>query len=689
MTLTLACGTSVYAVDSGVSPAGYSGALSTPNAESIGVGDVVLAYTNSIDAQAHHPDFTDHNYVLGIGLLPYVEVFGRLADRSYDNPKLIGLTDLSTSIKFTVPDMPWLVRFPHPALKPHLAVGVTDIAGKAQKSHSYYGVASWQYQKAGLSLGYAETADVVYNKTNVDGIFGSVTIQPTDWLQGIAEYNGQDAQVGVRVMSPQNSLPLALRIAADVRYDLSNEDGKQAKWGVSVQRPLAFVAERPQVALNNITPTTAEVLPLVTASAQVQNEQTAVSIPTHNLEQILKKQGFQDIRFGTEQDTLVISVENQSYLWNDLDAIGAILAAFYNASADMENVKIILNKQQIPVMMVSSQRACLATWQQQTAQSVCKTPVLHHLHFTPQQISAAMAETQWINAPVQSSSLRPRIGLSPILNYTLGTEYGVLDYSLGMATTVEIPLWWQGLLAETQYTQPIEESADFKRGGVFYDQRLQAGIKRAMLHQYLRHDRMDTHVAVGQLYPNTYGSFVEGQFNSDYHQFSATLGYFEQNNDTQTRHQPMLLGYRYQIPYYDAQIAVKAGEFFDGDRGLKVESRFMFADTDVNIFFQKTKHDQQQASSYVGLEIALPLTPRRAYTHSVLQIKGSEEYKQSFMTRVNHRKNYVEGSWGNARLFDVPYNIDDILFNRDRLSRTYILQHTARIQQVFQQEIHP
>lgn len=678
-----------YAVDSGITPSGYSGALSTPNATSLATGDIALAYANSIDAHTHRQDFTDHNYLIGIGLLPNVEIFGRLADRSYNNYDFSSgdLRDLSASIKLTIPDMPWLVRFPHPALKPHLAIGATDIGGAAQNFRSYYGVSSWQYQMFGLNLGYAETHHSTDNKTRVDGLFGSFIIQPTDWLQGIAEYDGQDTQIGMRVISPQGSLPLNFRIAADIRYDFSNEDNKQPIWGFNIQRPLAFIADRPQISSHTQSPTT-QILPVVISPLKVENTSTSPLNAADNLKELLKKQGFQDIQLGKEQNTLVISIENQSYLWNELDAIGVILAAFYRTSLDVENVKIIINKQKIPVIMVSSQRSCLATWDQ-AIQNKCKAPILHHLYFTPQQISAATIQTQWENHITQPSSLRPRIGLSPVLNYTLGTEYGAFDYSAGIAATFEMPLFWQGLVAEARYIQPIEESLDFKQGGVFYEQRLQNGFDRVMLHQYLRFNQVDTHTAIGRLYPDVYGGFFEGQFPLGSHQFSTTFGYFKNDENNLTDYHPLLLGYRYQVPQQDIQLAVKVGEFLDGDKGFKIESRFMFADTDVNLFFQKTKHDNQQAQDYIGLEIALPLTPRRSYTNSWLQVKGNEEYKQSFMTRINHNQNLVAGSAQNARLFDVPYNMDDKLFNRDRLSRSYVLQHMSRIQQIFQSEINP
>src|SRR6476620_6354169 len=85
------------AVQTTMTSAGYTGLGLTPNAHLLGWGYLEGAYDNQLPGIVARP--TGHNYVLGFGLLPNIEISGRLATNSLQDSCLVapgcGVRDLS------------------------------------------------------------------------------------------------------------------------------------------------------------------------------------------------------------------------------------------------------------------------------------------------------------------------------------------------------------------------------------------------------------------------------------------------------------------------------------------------------------------------------------------------------------------------------------------------------------------
>lgn len=688
---------------SGISPSGFTGALSTPVAKSLDHGNFALGYSNSLDSKIQNIGYNDHNYVLGIGILPNVELFGRLADRSNDEVCFSGdciVRDLSASLKITLPTLPWGMLTPNSPLQPQFAIGATDIGGAAANFQTVYGVASWQLQDLDISLGYSEAKEHGL-KNRVDGTFANIIYQATPWAQGIAEYDGNDAQLGLRALTPPQSLPANFNLSADLKYDFAN-DGDFI-WGLSLQRPLAFYPDnRPSdhdttgYTLNENNHHTE--LPKVIQPKNIAVNKSVSFKDNYSdnlatLKQALKNHGFDNIVvYNFSNNKLVITLENQLYQWNELDAIGAILAIYYKSMVPLNSntLEIILTKESLPSLAIEVNTQCLDTWLA-TSNKNCQQQAIKNLITDSQSLRNIMKDLENHKDHLHNSSLigKPRITLAPVLNYALGTELGVFDYSVGVSSTLEIPLLWDGLLAEARYIHPVDNSIDFEENGAFHNQSLDSGIDRAMLHQYFGASKLNAHIAVGQLYPDTYGTFAETRYvtPNQLHQFNLTVGYFQYDN-VEDDYQPVLAGYRYQFPNHDVQLELKAGQFLDGDIGMKALSRFTFSDTDINVFYQQTKQDNENsARSFAGLEIVLPLTPKRAFNTNWLKVSGDNHYTQSIRTEVNTDRNLIAGSGSRTRLYEAPLNLDNMLYNRDRLSHSYIYRHFDRIKSVFIEQI--
>src|SRR5665647_2531397 len=102
--------------------AGYTGLGLTPNALLLGWGRAEFTYDNQLPGVVKNP--TGHNFVVGFGLLPYLEVAGRLATNTINSncfTQGCGTRDLSASTK---------IGFGlDPAYHWRIAAGATDIGG--------------------------------------------------------------------------------------------------------------------------------------------------------------------------------------------------------------------------------------------------------------------------------------------------------------------------------------------------------------------------------------------------------------------------------------------------------------------------------------------------------------------------------------------------------------------------------
>jgi hypothetical protein len=722
---------STYAVDAGIAPLGFSGALSTPTAATLSTGQAAIAFSPYLDGQGI--DVDGYNYLAGAGLISGLEVFGRLASNTVANhcyTESCGLRDLSASVKFRLPDLLLWLNQPRPIGMPDLAVGATDLGGAATNFRSYYGVATWDQSWWAMSLGMARATNNKGVQARLDGPFASLVAQPLPWLQGILEYDGQDAQAGIRLISPKALLPMGIQTQAEVRTGAA-QDGSQSRdvwWGVSAKIPLGLTSSpasttisdpslqsQPPARLIDSTLSNhadngadVSVAPLAYPSTSIPplNSTTrpaqqpavpsaAVLASAATLANQLEQHGFQNIRVGYGQERWIVAVENQAYEWNTLDALGVALGVFQQwAGQSTSELTLIIEQQEQPVLTVDTDQRCLTAWLQHG--EVCAGGVL--------RTSTSQADLQgwqrvnplqpdhrpWLVRQQAPMRWQPKLSLAPVLSYAIGTEYGSMDYSVGLASTIEMPILWSGLMADLRYISVLDESKDYQAGGVFESSALVEGVDRAMLHQYLQGPSgLSAHIALGQMYHDYRGGLLEGQWHSHSgtHQLSLLAGGFEQTSSDRSG-RPLVAGYRYQLPTQDIQLGVKAGEFFDGDQGYLLDSRFAFGDTFLTLFFQSSKHpSESSAQSYAGVQLSLPLGMRQNKPLRYGQVGGTAEYSQSIQTEINDHTNSVIGANQHGRLASAPQSLDLQLYNRDRLSVAYINQHMARIREAYQRYV--
>jgi hypothetical protein len=146
--------------------------------------------------------------------------------------------------------------------------------------------------------------------------------------------------------------------------------------------------------------------------------------------------------------------------------------------------------------------------------------------------------------------------------------------------------------------------------------------------------------------------------------------------------------YRYYFGPLDLYLEGTAGQFLDNDRGFSIELKRFFGDTAISLFYKnslteaKTNVNQEHVQMG-GVQISIPLTPRRDMKPSLVQVKGSNEWSYAQETKIvtPGNTNSVNTSIGLDP--QMGYNLERVYYNRDRLNEEYIWRHIPRLRDAY------
>lgn len=153
----------------------------------------------------------DHWYV-NAGVFPHLEVGGRIVTDTYDCNGYFesgcGIRDLSATTKFQLPYLEEWTGF-------NLAFGAQDIGGAASNFDAYFVVADTEIDAFNLRLsgGYGKS-DLSLGV--LDGPFAGAEWQPFDFVQLTGEYDAQEFNAAVRLITPQDMLPYGAQLALSI-----------------------------------------------------------------------------------------------------------------------------------------------------------------------------------------------------------------------------------------------------------------------------------------------------------------------------------------------------------------------------------------------------------------------------------------------------------------------------------------
>ncbi len=705
--------------------AGYTGLGITPNARLLDWGRMEATYDRQLPGIIRDP--TGHNFVLGFGLLPNLEIAGRLATNSLDCNGFLeggcGTRDLSASGKVGI-GLDTANRF-------HIAAGVTDLGGAATNFRTYYGVLTYNEGPYEASAGLARRSNArATAMAPLDGPFAAAAWQPLPWVRGQVEYADGNAWAGVRLFAPQQWLPEGWQAYIGSNHRLNDNNLTRRSWlsaGLSI--PLykvpALPGSGPKAALPALSGAQrplpayeARTLPPSHAAAPAQpgapGSTPAVPSPVppraaadadlESLAAALQAKGLEDISVGRMPDgSVAVRANNAAYNWNAVDALGVALGAVARTLADTKAAyRLILTQRQTPLVAVTGQADCLRDWIANEAAACAAgqlstpgTGALEPLH----------DGVAWVVHQRQPAWQRLRVAVSPVLRTNVGTEVGALDYSAGANIGLQLPLW-AGASVEWRHNVPLANSSDYEPNGVFGARRIRSETERLALTQTVRVPlerwlgngddvkarRWGLAGVTAQASVGRFGSSFDGVHGAlrwepgeGRHRVSAETGWLRNDRHSASVTQfgprtakPFLASYRYNVTATRTYLEATAGQFLHNDRGFQLGMRQWFSDVAVGAYYRRSSFEGAPTRQFVGLELSLPIGPRRDVALGRhVQVTGTPRFSHAVesLVRDPDSNNRVRPGFGLV----PPVPALEATFNSDRAGLVYFEDNIRRI----------
>ena len=274
-----------------------------------------------------------------------------------------------------------------------------------------------------------------------------------------------------------------------------------------------------------------------------------------------------------------------------------------------------------------------------------------------------------------------RIEIKPDLPFALATDVGAFDYSLAANVQGIVPLW-RGAELYSSYIQRLANSDNFEPGFFFSGSRQRNGLKVAALNQsFWLGTRVLARLGAGRYNYGSAGAqgeatvFIPGR--DDVVRLKAGV-YQRQAGESQRRATPLSGTYRWvQSP----STWVEAGlqQYSDGTRGPSVVLTRWFGDVAAHLFYRKGG-----ARQFAGLELSIPLTPRRGIEPGPITFSGTSAFTSGVRTRLvlgSTTINYTDLSA--VRDFQLEYDADQHYLNRGRISEKFFIGQLDRMREAF------
>lgn len=661
---------------------GAVGGLNIPSAYVLGTGEAAFSLGNedpNLGTNYNH----HRNFLVGFGLGAGVELFGRLnhnqnlPNNLAGSAELIG-GDLSASLK-------WQLPIEAKGL-PKLALGLTDYGGDAAVYfRSIYGVASDELGPLRWSLGYARSKQSVMPKAQrvLDGVFGGAELRLWDTRATLlAETDGTRRHAGLRYYS----LVLPWLGDAQLVGSVQRSFGGAAPQGSasdanSINLALVFPLQTDEATREQRRRGAAQALKPLPALEAASSAQAATSSERlANLYVTLRASGLDRVRVGTIGTDLVVEYENQRYLHNELDALGIALGlAAEHAPGDSRRLHVITRKAGLVMFETSVSVPSYRAWLRDAGESAAVQATLGFGALPGYDATTV----QWAHGSTQSSA-RLRVRLSPLLNYTVGTEVGLFDYSLALQARTSAPLW-AGAEVYADLVQRLGNSLNMDPERAFASSRHRSGLQTLAVQQsFWWGPRIFASVGAGLYQFNTVGAEGEATalmpWNTDTVHLRGRVVRNTDSSEVAGTDNAASASYRWRMT---PATWVEGGlnSYTDGSKGPSLTVTRWFGDVALQMFARKGGRN-----TFVGLEFSLPLTPRQGMDAATVQFGGNPRFSQPVRTLL--ATNDGQGNAqkpGAVRPIDLSYKSDIELLNSGRFSPDYISTQLPRMRESFYQ----
>ncbi|WP_413505482.1 YjbH domain-containing protein [Photobacterium phosphoreum] len=669
-------------VDNLPSSQSYTGLMFIPNAQVIDTGDFNLSFHQGVPHKNSIASIDD--WFFGAGVFKGLEAGGRIVTQSYDCNSYLnsdcGIRDLSMSFKYQLP-------FVYDYTGLNLAVGIQDLGGAGNHFETKYVVADKTFDalKLRLSAGYGQS-NLDFGIMN--GPFAGAEWQPLSFMQITGEYDASQFNANAKLFTPKGLLPYGAQLSLDYELYTGHQNSDQTVWGINAAIPLLGYgnSQREQLSVDHQQQ-------LKQALTQQLDKHKSSSL--QGLIAALKNDGFLNIQVGQRHDRLIIALENRRYNHNPMDGVGVALGIIAANTGDdtfadfantakitdqkkQQNIELIMLTNGIPMFTVNSDMRCYREFLE-TGDN-CDS-----MWFSGYNARIAFTRTEWLTNKENNGFGRSQVILSPQLAHRTATEYGFFDYSLALSTNLYTPLW-QGAALDIRHTLPISESDDFKSGEIWENSAYDSQIDRIFLHQAFKLPKnIMTQFSGGYMYGDYWGAMNETNWftPNGNHSVGFKVSQFQSKDDDQsisdTDDKGVRLGhYLYSKPEWDWQLELQAGEFWQGDTGLKATSSHWLGDARLSASYLTSK--AQGASDYedfLSLSIAIPLTPWRDMKPGYVQVRGTDQFTYTLQTRIGtDSSNYLNTGLGGSN--DLQHNVARQYQGQNRLTQAYFdanIQH--------------
>lgn len=643
---------------------GTSGVLVTPDARLLKKGKISYQYNNYIENHLER-NYKDHfNHLFSIGVSDYLELGGRLTNYTpigishNPNGTKRGKRDLSANLKIKVPMFTsWM---------PNIAVGFNDFAGQAVNFKSQYIVATQSFKDiidADFSVGYATGDNLDFN-----GKFVNLRYNVLPELSLLAEHDKNNTRIGFSYdFSKYLKLPLSLKAGTPVTGDGSTIIG------LSFQLALDQKSSKFKNIKNN-----KEIIRKLEGTEKERITRLMNSLAQYGLE---------DLKAGRNKaGQYVIFAENRIYNHSTMDAISIILGTAHEYLKNNDSLKLILTRQGRPELVVNTGIQALATYLSDGSS--------RSKNIFNQQLSVSLSSfntnnhknIKWFNNFSNGNSPRLDIQLRPIMATSVGHEWGSIDYSLGLATSLKVGLWKGGNILLSGVT-PLHSTENFNDHGVFNKQKIKSGLREVILQQHYKPTKnLSILGSVGKvkINRNDYSMVqTEARWISDYgqHQFSTNLARYKEKNKSNDDRTLATVSYEHFIGDFDRSYEVSYGKYFEGDKGLKLKLKQRFGDTTLSAFVNYI----DKSNSSGGLALSFPLTPRKDYKNSYVLVRGTPAWYYQQATTI--RDPLVVGSNRlRPNMMSEPKlsnSLSKDYLDSNRLTPGYIKAHIERLREAY------
>ncbi|NBW56150.1 MAG: hypothetical protein EBR42_12765, partial [Betaproteobacteria bacterium] len=177
----------------------------------------------------------------------------------------------------------------------------------------------------------------------------------------------------------------------------------------------------------------------------------------------LGKAGFESISVGQDANGPIVQLENYSYNWNQLDALGVAMGVLTQKAFDWPRTRLQILRHGLPIYLAVGKPSCMFSWLEQTGFDCGTTEGVQLWAGQHAKLDIENNATWWV-LNERSSTGRTKMFITPAMDSRVGTEYGTFDSTWGLNLTWQTPLW-KGATADVAYVKAAGHSSDYAPGG--------------------------------------------------------------------------------------------------------------------------------------------------------------------------------------------------------------------------------